>query len=102
MLAVHLSQHEITVAGDVGARVHREQADGDVTPASVAAAMRAAMEVKIGKLKIKLGKLLAISNPELTDGWLQEVMDCRLSIASLFKKIFVPTFQHLIYVFVVH
>lgn len=79
---LYLSQHEITVAGDVGARVHREQADGEVTASSVAEAMRKAIDAKVVKLKVKLGKFLAVANPELTDGWLHEVVYTHLYTAK--------------------
>jgi len=77
-------QHEISVAADEGLRQHKEHVEGDVTDASKAAAMRAAVEEKIQKLRLKLAKLVAVANPDLTDGWLEEVLGifvpCFLSI----------------------
>ena len=35
--------------------------------------MKAAVEKRAVALRTKMGKLLAVSNPELTDGWLREV-----------------------------
>ena len=35
--------------------------------------MTAAIEKRAVALRIKMGKLVAVANPELTDGWLREV-----------------------------
>jgi hypothetical protein len=35
--------------------------------------MKAAIEKRAVALRMKMGKLVAVSNPELTDGWLREV-----------------------------
>jgi hypothetical protein len=50
-----------------------EQSEGEVSPADKAAAMKAAIEKRAVALRMKMGKLVAVSNPELTDGWLREV-----------------------------
>lgn len=81
-LSILFWQHEISVAADEGIRLHQEQSDGDVTLESTEAAMRKAVEDKIQKLRMKMGKLVAVSNPELTDGWLQEVLFPSRSSAS--------------------
>ena len=66
-------QHEIGIAADEGLRQYIEQTDGDVTAAEKAAAMKLAVQKKIEKLRVKMGKLVCVANPDLTDGWLQEV-----------------------------
>ena len=35
--------------------------------------MKVAIEKRAVALRMKMGKLVAVSNPELTDGWLREV-----------------------------
>ena len=35
--------------------------------------MTAAIEKRVVALRIKMDKLVAVANPELTDGWLREV-----------------------------
>ena len=50
-----------------------EQADGEVTAAEKATAMMSAVQKKTEKLRVKMGKLVCVANPDLTDGWLQEV-----------------------------
>lgn len=54
-------------------RLHQKQADVDVTSASKAWAMRLAVEEKVQKLQMKMGKLVVVANPNLTDEWLWEV-----------------------------
>jgi hypothetical protein len=66
-------QHELSVAADEGVRQLVEQTEGEVSPADKAAAMTAAIEKRVVALRIKMGKLVAVANPELTDGWLREV-----------------------------
>jgi hypothetical protein len=66
-------QHELGVAADDGLRHLVEQTEGEVSPADKAAAMTAAIEKRAVQLRIKMGKLVAVANPELTDGWLREV-----------------------------
>jgi hypothetical protein len=66
-------QHELGLAADDGVRQLMEQSEGEVSPADKATAMKSAMEKKVVSLRIKMGKLVVVSNPELTDGWLREV-----------------------------
>ena len=66
-------QHELGLAADDGVRQLVEQTEGEVSPADKAAAMNAAIEKRVVALRIKMGKLVAVANPELTDGWLREV-----------------------------
>jgi hypothetical protein len=66
-------QHELGLAADDGIRQLVEQSEGDVSPADKAAAMKSALEKRAVALRIKMGKLVSVSNPELTDGWLREV-----------------------------
>jgi hypothetical protein len=66
-------QHELSLAADEGVRLIVEQSEGEVSPADKAAAMKAAMEKRVVALRMKMGKLVAVANPELTDGWLREV-----------------------------
>jgi hypothetical protein len=68
-----LNQHEISVATDEGVRLLVEQSDGDLAPDQKTAAMKNAVEKRSIALRQKMGKLVAVANPELTDGWLQEV-----------------------------
>ena len=71
-------QHELGLAADDGVRHLVEQTEGEVSHADKAAAMKAAVEKRVVALRIKMGKLLAVSNPELTDGWLREVRSLNL------------------------
>jgi hypothetical protein len=66
-------QHEISMAADEGVRQLIEQSDGDVSPAQKAAAMKSAVDKRCISLRQKMGKLVAVANPELTDGWFDEV-----------------------------
>jgi len=68
-----LVQHELGLAADEGVRHLVEQTEGEVSPADKAAAMKAAFDKKTVALCNKMGKLVAVSNPELTEGWLREV-----------------------------
>jgi len=67
-------QHEISIAADNGVRQVIEETDGEVTESEKAAAMKSATEKKIAGLRIKMGKLVAVANPDLTQGWLREVL----------------------------
>jgi len=69
-----LFQHEISIAADNGVRQLIEETDGDATDSDKAAAMKSAVEKKISALRLKMGKLVAVAHPDLTDGWLREVM----------------------------
>jgi hypothetical protein len=71
---VHNWQHEISIAADEGVRQLVEQSDGDVSPAQKAAAMKSAVEKRCIALRQKMGKLVAVVNPNLTDGWFDEVI----------------------------
>jgi hypothetical protein len=66
-------QHEISMAADEGVRQLIEQSDGDVSPAQKSAAMKSAVDKRCISLRQKMGKLVAVANPELTDGWFDEV-----------------------------
>jgi hypothetical protein len=68
-----LVQHELGLAADDGVRHLVEQTEGEVTHVDKTSAMSAAIEKKVVALRIKMGKLVAVANPELTDGWLREV-----------------------------
>jgi hypothetical protein len=50
-----------------------EQSEGEVSNADKVAAMKAAVEKRVVALRMKMGKLVAVANLELTDGWLREV-----------------------------
>ena len=80
-------QHELGLAADEGARQLLEQSEGEVSPADKAAAMKAAVEKRFVALRMKMGKLVAVANPELTDGWLREVRTLILFSYQLFKLI---------------
>jgi hypothetical protein len=80
-------QHELGIAADDGVRQLLEQAKGEVSPADKAAAMKAAIEKRAVALRMKMGKLVAVSNPELTDGWLREVGNLSLSRCHSFQII---------------
>jgi hypothetical protein len=55
-----------------------EKSEGEVSPADKAAGMKAAVEKRVVALRMKMGKLVAVANPELTDGWLREVRTLNL------------------------
>lgn len=61
------------MASDEGVRQLVEQSDGDVSPAQKAAAMKSAVDKRCISLRQKMGKLVAVANPDLTDGWFDEV-----------------------------
>jgi hypothetical protein len=74
-------QHELAVAADDGVRHLLEQSEGEVSPADKSTAMKAAVEKKALALRMKMAKLVAVANPELTDGWLCEVLINRSSLS---------------------
>ena len=80
-------QHELGLAADEGARQLVEQSEGEVSPADKAAAMKAAVEKRSVALRMIMGKLVAVANPELTDGWLCEVRTLILCPYQSFKLI---------------
>jgi len=71
-------QHELGLAADDGVRQLVEQTKRDVSTVDKAAAMKTAVEKRAVALRIKMGKLVAMSNPKLTDGWLREVSTLNL------------------------
>jgi hypothetical protein len=66
-------QHELGIAADDGLRQLLEQSEGEVSSADKAAAMNSAIEKRAVQLRMKMGKLVAVANPKLSDGWLREV-----------------------------
>lgn len=66
-------QHELGLAADEGVRQLVEQSDGEVSAAEKAAAMKVATTKRAEALQKKMSKLVAVANPELTEGWLREV-----------------------------
>jgi hypothetical protein len=66
-------QHELGLAADDGLRLLVEQTEGEVSSADKVAAIKTAVEKRAVQLHMKMGKLVAVSNPELTDEWLNEV-----------------------------
>ena len=62
-------QHELGFAADEGVRQLVEQTEHEVSLADKAAAMKATSEKRAVALRKKMGKLVVVSNPELTDGW---------------------------------
>ena len=66
-------QHELGPAVDDGVRQLVEQSEEAVSHVDKAAAMKAAVEKRTVELRIKMGKFVVVSNPELTDSWLCEV-----------------------------
>jgi hypothetical protein len=81
-------QHELGLAADDDLRLLVEQTEGEVSPADKVAAMKAAVEKRAVQLRMKMGKLVAISNPEFTDGWLHEVRLRNLCPYQSFQLIF--------------
>jgi hypothetical protein len=67
-------QHEISMAADEGVRQLFEQSDGVVSSAQKAAAMKSAVHKRCIALHQKMEKLVAVANPYLTDGWVDEVI----------------------------
>ncbi len=66
-------QHELGLAADEGVRQLVEQSDGEVSAAQKSTAMKIATKKRAEALLKKMSKLVALANPELTDGWLREV-----------------------------
>ena len=82
-------QHELGLAADDGVRQLLKQSEEEVSPADKAVAMKAAIEKRVVSLRMKMGKLVAVSNPELTDGWLREVLTfncCPYQIVQLILR----------------
>ncbi len=67
------SQHEISMAADEGVRQLIEQSDVVVSPAQKTAVMKSAVDKRCIALHHKMQKLVAVANPDLTDGWFDEV-----------------------------
>ena len=68
-----LVQHEFGLATDEGVRQLMEQAEGEVSAAEKATTMKGATRKRAQALHKKMSKLVALANPDLTDGWLREV-----------------------------
>jgi hypothetical protein len=83
------AQHELGLAADEDARQLVEQSEGEVSPADKAAAMKAAVEKRSVALRMKMSKLVAVANPDLTDGWLREVHSLILCPYQSFELIYV-------------
>ena len=73
-MPVYCLQHEISMAADEGVRQLIEQSDGVVSHPQKAAAMKSAVEKRCIALRQKMAKLVAVANPDLTDGWFDEVV----------------------------
>jgi len=73
------------MAADEGVRLLVEQTDGELSPAQKSAAMKSAVEKRTIALRQKMGKLVAVANPDLTEGWLQEV--CGLYFMNEYSSI---------------
>ena len=71
-------QHELGLVADFSVRQLVEQSEGEVSPADKAVAMKAATEKRIVALCMKMGKLVFVSNVELTNGWFREVRTLNL------------------------
>ena len=89
------------MAADEGVRQLIEQSDVDVSPARKAAAMRSAVEKRCFALRQKMNKLVAVANPDLTDGWFDEVscislnpMIYQVSQSQIDFKIFTLSISH--------
>jgi hypothetical protein len=75
LLDLSLPQHEIAVAGDVAVRAYQEAlGDGEANSVDEANAMRAGIKDKSLALRQKLGKLTDVTNPELSDRFLAQVI----------------------------
>ena len=88
-------QHELGLAADDGLRLLVEQTEGEVSSVDKVAAMKAAVEKRAVALRMKMGKLVAVSNPELTDGWLNEVLSRNLCPYHSFQVILDKRTLHL-------
>jgi hypothetical protein len=69
-----LVQHELGLAADEGVRQLVEQSDVEVSAVEKATAMKDATKKRAKQLHKKMSKLVALANPDLTDGWLREVL----------------------------
>ena len=83
LLVLGLSSTNWVSRADDGVRQLVEQSEGEVSPADKTAAMKSAVEKRVVALRMKMGKLIAVSNPELTDGWLREVRIVNLFLFNL-------------------
>jgi hypothetical protein len=71
LLNFSLPQHEIAAAGNVAIQAYQEAlGDGEANPVDEANAMQVGIKDKSLALRQKLGKLIAIANPELGDKFL--------------------------------
>ena len=66
-------QHELGLTADEGVRQLVEESDVEVSAAEKATAMKVATKKRARALPKKMSKLVSLSNPDLTDGWLREV-----------------------------
>ena len=80
-------QYELGLSADDGVRQLVKQTEGEVFHADKAAAMKAAVEKKVVTLCMKMEKLVVVSNPELTNGWLREVCTLNLCPYQSFQLI---------------
>ena len=80
-------QHELGLAADDGVRHLVEQTEGNVSAVDKAAAMKAAVDKRAVTLRIKMEKLVVVSNPDLIDGWLREVRTLNLFPYQYFQLI---------------
>ena len=88
-------QHELGLAADDGLRLLVEQTEGEVSSVDKVAAMKAAVEKRAVALRMKMGKLVAVSNPDLTDGWLNEVRSGNFCPYQIFQFILAKRTSHL-------
>jgi hypothetical protein len=65
-------QHELGLNADDGVSQLVEQIEREVSPVDKAAAMKSVVEKRVVALRIKMGKVVVVSNPKLTNGWLHE------------------------------
>ena len=67
-------QQEIAQAAESGVRRYNEMTpENERSPLQVAHAMRIGANEKLGRLNLKMSKLLAVANPANGQGFLQEV-----------------------------
>ena len=55
-------QHELGLAADNGVRQLVKQSEGDTSPADKAAMMKVVVEKRVVALRMKMGKLVVVSN----------------------------------------
>ena len=60
--------HELGLVADDGVHQLVKQTERKVSPTDKAAAMKIAIEKRVVALCMTMGKLVVVSNPELTDG----------------------------------